>query len=281
MTPTHRPRIIPCLLLKGRGLYKTREFKEPRYLGDPVNAIRLFNEKEVDELVLLDITASLENREPNLGMLRRLAAECFMPLAYGGGLTKVGQVESILRIGVEKVVFNTALFNSPEVVKQAAKEHGSTTIVGSIDFKREPDGRAVAYTLSGTRSTHFTLIDCMRYVEDLGVGEILVNSIDRDGSMTGYDLDAVRDATASVRVPVIACGGAGSLQDLRAVLRGAGAAAAAAGSLFVFCGRHRAVLITYPPPEEIECVLSLKDFASAKVSRTGQEDVLKNEQLGV
>ncbi len=246
-----RVRVIPALLLRGKGLVKTVRFRDAKYVGDPINAIRIFNEKEVDELVFLDITATTDGRAPDLDTLGAIASECFMPLCYGGGVRSLPDIDRVLNVGVEKVALNTLLHESPDTIAAAVREHGSSTIVGSIDFKRTWTGRTAVVTRAGTVDTGMSLLDAARRAESLGVGELLVNAIDRDGTMRGYDLDAIREVSAAVRIPVIACGGAGSLGDLRAAIRDAGAAAVAAGSLFVFVGKHRAVLITYPSQEDL------------------------------
>jgi cyclase len=247
----NRFRVIPSLLLNGSGLYKTRRFKEPKYIGDPINAVRIFNEKEVDELIFLDIAASQKGAEPNYGILKSIATECFMPLCYGGGIANLSQIEQILKIGVEKVALNTCLFESPSVVAQAAKSFGSSTIVVSIDFRRSLLGKVMAYYRSGTKNAGVTLLDAAQRAVELGAGELLINAIDRDGMQSGYDLDAIRAVTSSVPIPVIASGGAGSLADFRAAVFEGGASAVAAGSFFVFVGKHRAVLITYPEQSKL------------------------------
>lgn len=252
----HHKRVIPCLLLRKSGLYKTVQFKDPKYVGDPINAVRIFNEKEVDELIFLDIEASVAARPPDLAMLRAIAGECFMPLCYGGGVRSLSDFEKILKVGVEKVSVNSALVECPEVVKEAARIHGSSTIVAGIDFRRTMFGKLTTWIRSGTVNTGRALVDLAKQAEDLGVGEILLNSIDRDGTMKGYDLEAVRAVTDAVRVPVIACGGAGGLPDFRAAIHDGKASAVAAGSYFVFVGRHRAVLITYPSQEQLRNELS-------------------------
>lgn len=246
-----RKRVIPCLLLRKGGLYKTVQFKEPKYVGDPINAVRIFNEKEVDELIFLDIEATIANRAPDLQMLKSIASECFMPLCYGGGVASLTDIEKILKIGVEKVSLNTALAENPAVVRQATRLFGNSTIVGAIDFKRTVFGKAMAWTRSNQNNTGIPLIDFARRTEDLGVGEIFLNSIERDGSMKGYDLAAIRDVASAVSVPVIACGGAGALAHFRTAIHEGGASAVAAGSFFVFVGKHRAVLITYPLQSEL------------------------------
>lgn len=247
----HRIRVIPILLLRGKGLVKTVRFKEPTYVGDPINAIRIFNEKEVDELVFLDIEATPKGREPDLGMLRDIASECFMPLCYGGGLKSLSAIEQVLKVGVEKVALNTALAESPDLVRDAARRFGSSTVVGSIDYRRSLLGKAGVCTVSGTKATGMPLRDAARRAEDLGVGELLLTAIDREGTMSGYDLDGIRSVAESVSIPVIANGGARGLDDFRAAVHEGKASAVAAGSLFVFVGRHRAVLITYPSQSDL------------------------------
>lgn len=247
----HRVRVIPILLLRGKGLYKTVRFRDPTYVGDPINAIRIFNEKEVDELVFLDIEASTHGRGPDLGMLRNIASECFMPLCYGGGVNSLDQIEEILKVGVEKVSLNTALAERPDLVKEAARVHGSSTIVGSIDYRRSLLGRATVHTRAGTTSTRMSPQDAARRAEDLGVGELLLTCIDREGTLTGYDLELLASVTEAVRIPVIANGGARGLDDFRAAVTTANASAVAAGSVFVFVGKFRAVLITYPSQHDL------------------------------
>lgn len=247
-------RIIPVLLLKGMGLYKSVKFKDLKYVGDPINAIKIFNEKEVDELVFLDINASVNNKEPNYQMLADIASECFMPLCYGGGIKNIDQIERILYAGVEKISINSSAFDNPQLVYDAAKKFGSSTIVVSIDVKKGFLSGSSVYTLSGTKSTKKNPLEFAKYMEDQGAGELLINSIDHDGTMKGYDLDLIKTISRSVSIPVIACGGAGSIEHFKEAV-GQGASAVAAGSFFVFQGKHRAVLITYPDRKEIETIL--------------------------
>lgn len=249
-----KTRVIPCLLLSNGGLVKTRKFKNGVYVGDPINAIRIFNEKEVDELVLLDIRASLEKRGPNYDLLKEIASECFMPLAYGGGITSIDQVRTLLRLGVEKVILNTSLNRDPSFVREAVITFGSQAITASIDVRHKLFGRREVMALAGTEATGLDPVQAARRAEELGVGEIVLTSIDAEGSMEGYDIDLLAKVTQSVNVPVIASGGAGSLKDLRAAVREGYASAVSAGSMFVFYGRHRAVLITYPEYQEL-CTL--------------------------
>jgi cyclase len=252
----HRQRVMPCLLLKNGGLVKTVRFKDPRYVGDPINAVRIFNEREVDELVVLDIMATREGRGPDTNRIRDLASECFMPFAYGGGIRSLNQIEEILRIGAEKVCLNSAVTTTPNLVTEAAKQFGSQSIVVSLDFRRTLWRGYDVLTHGGTRSARISPVACATRAEQLGAGEILLNSVDRDGTMQGYDLDLVRSVVDAVSIPVVACGGAGSLQDVASVIRQAGASAACAASLFVFHGKHRAVLINFPRQQELEAILT-------------------------
>lgn len=244
-------RVIPCLLLKNGGLVKTKKFKKPVYVGDPINAIRIFNDKEVDELVLLDIQASLEKRGPNYDLLNEIASECFMPLAYGGGVTTTDQIRKLLRLGIEKVILNTALNRDPEFVREAVNLFGSQAITASIDVRRKLLGHSEVMMLSGTESTGLGPVEAARIAEKLGVGEILLTSIDAEGSMEGYDIQLLSKVSQSVNIPVVASGGAGSLKDMLLAVREGHASAVSAGSFFVFYGRHNAVLITYPEYQEL------------------------------
>src|SRR5665213_633374 len=241
-----KTRVIPTLLLRGAGLVKTTAFKKPVYVGDPINAIRIFNEKEVDELVLLDITASRTGKGPAFGTIENIASECFMPVAYGGGITTVEQVRRILGSGVEKVVINTAALANPPFVRAAADEFGSQAVVVSMDVKQKFLGRYEVLGDSGTRSTGHEPVAYAKMMEQLGAGEILVTAIDRDGTMKGYDIELIFRLASAVNIPVIASGGAGTIADFGKASKQGGAAAVAAGAMFVFHGPHRAVLITYP-----------------------------------
>lgn len=243
-------RVIPVLLLRNMGLYKSVKFKDHKYVGDPINAIKIFNEKEVDELVFLDITASVNQQEPNYSILADIASECFMPLCYGGGVRSIEQIEKILYAGVEKVSLNTAAAEIPNLVNQAAKKFGSSTIVVSMDVKKSLFGGYSVYIKSGSKNIKVSPVEFAKKMEEEGAGEILLNSIDHDGTMNGYDLDLVKNISSQVGIPVIACGGAGSLDHMRSAVK-QGASAVAAGSFFVFQGKHRAVLITYPDRKEI------------------------------
>ena len=249
-----RPRVIPCLLLKNEGLVKTVKFKDPKYLGDPINIVRIFNDKEVDELVFLDITATVENRRPNFDLLGKITSECFMPLGYGGGIREMEDVKKLLSIGVEKLVFNTSAVENPSLIRAAADHAGSQAVVISMDVKKTLFGKDEIFTRAGRKSTGLDPVKFAVDMEKQGAGEIFVNSIDRDGTMQGYDLDLVRRVADSVTVPVVACGGAGNIGHLAEAVK-AGASAAAAGSMFVFQGPLRGVLISYPAQDELKRVM--------------------------
>ena len=240
-----RKRIIPILLLSGQGLVKTRRFAAPTYLGDPINTVRIFNDMGVDEIVLLDIRATLDRMPPQFDVLREISAEALFPLAYGGGVTRIQDASRIIESGFERIVVNSACSTHPRFVKEMCQELGSSTVVGSIDVKiRRLFGEA-AMVSGGKKSIRGKVLDWVRRVEDLGVGEIMINSIDRDGEMEGYDLELIRRISEVVSVPVIACGGVASFGDLGSAFH-AGASAAAGGAVFVFKGKHRGVLIQYP-----------------------------------
>jgi cyclase len=246
-----RARIIPCLLVCQRGLVKTIRFAEPKYVGDPLNAVRIFNEKRVDELIVLDIDATVHGQEPNYTLIASLASECRMPLCYGGGIKTVEQIDRIIGLGVEKVGLGSAAADDPGLIERAAQRVGTQSIVAVMDVKKSGLlGRYEVFTHNGTKKTGVDPVEMARKVEALGAGEILLNSVDRDGTMKGYDLaliDSVRDV---VRLPMTVLGGAGSLQDMRELVDRYNVIGAAAGSLFVFKGKYRAVLIQYPQPEE-------------------------------
>ena len=241
-----RVRVIPCILLRDHGLVKTRKFKEAVYLGDPVNAVRIFSEKEVDELIVLDIDASREGREPDYDFIAEIAGECFMPIAYGGGIKTVEQVRRLIRCGVEKVVINSATTSSYEVIRQSAQVFGRQAVVGAIDVKKNLFGNYRVATHSATVEVKISLDEHVQNLVAAGVGELFINSVDRDGTMQGYDLNLIRHVAQQVKVPLVACGGAGDVSHLAAAVHEGGASAVAAGRMFVFHGRLRAVLINYP-----------------------------------
>lgn len=243
------PRVIPTLLLDQGGLVKTVQFRDARYVGDPINTVRIFNDKQVDEIVLLDIGATREGREPDSAAIERIASEAFMPLGYGGGVRDLATATRMIQLGVEKVIVNTAAIERPSLVRDIADQLGSSTIVVSLDVARRHDGSYEVRSHGGTRSTG---LDARAHAEAMaaaGAGELILQSIDRDGTMAGYDLELIRQVASTVEIPVVAGGGAGSLDDVVSAIRVGGASAAAAGSLFVFHGKHRAVLVTYPSYE--------------------------------
>lgn len=243
------PRIIPCLLVHNGGLVKTVAFKEPKYVGDPINAVKIFNEKQADELAVFDIDATVRGAEPDFKMVANLAAECRMPLCYGGGVKTVAQARRIIGLGVEKIAISSAAIETPELVSAAAQEIGGQSVVVVIDAKKDPrTGSDLAWTHNGTRSTGRPVIDVALEAESRGAGEIVVNSIDNDGKMKGYDLALARSVRQAVKLPVTLLGGAGSLAHIGELVASCGVVGAAAGSLFVFKGPYRAVLINYPEP---------------------------------
>jgi cyclase len=243
-------RVIPCLLLRDGGLYKTVRFRDASYVGDPINTARIFNDKEVDELVLLDIAATREGRGPRLADIASVADECFAPLCYGGGLRSVSDIHDVLEVGVEKVALNAVTVEAPDVVGDAAARFGSQSIVASIDCRAAAGGYEVV-THGATRRTGLDPAEHAREMEARGVGEILLTAVHREGTMEGMDVELVRRVVDAVNVPVIAHGGAGSVDDLARAAREGGASAVAAGSLFVYIGPYRAVLVTYPEERDL------------------------------
>lgn len=253
------PRVIPVLQIdEGGWLVKTTRYQSPRYLGDPINAVKIFNEKQVDELVVIDLAASRARREPAYDLLSDIASEAFMPVAYGGGVRTPAQARAIVGLGMEKVIVNSALFREPNAVTAMASDLGSQSVVASLDIRRAQDGTLIALSDSGARTESDDIETLARRVVELGVGEIIVSSVDREGTRSGYDLDALRLVSNAVRVPVIALGGAAGDSHFAEAIA-AGASAVAAGSRFVFYGRRDAVLITYPEPETI---IALADVGS-------------------
>lgn len=240
-----QPRIIPCLLVKNGGLVKTVAFGSPKYVGDPLNAVRIFNEKEVDELTVLDIDATAHGREPDYALIRNLAVECRMPLCYGGGVTTAEQIQKIISLGVEKVAVSAAAIADPALLPRACERVGRQSIVVVLDV-RKVGHRYELFTHNGTRATGLDPVEFAARIERLGAGEIVVNSIDRDGAMKGYDIELLTRVREAVTLPMTALGGAGSMKDVAELIRRFGIVGAAAGSLFVFKGVYRAVLISYP-----------------------------------
>jgi cyclase len=241
-----RPRVIPCLLVHNKGLVKTVQFKNPKYVGDPINAVRIFNEKESDELMVIDIDATSENREPDYKMIENLAAECRMPLCYGGGIKTPEQAQRIFSLGVEKIAISSAAINTPELVSEIADRVGSQSVVVVLDVKKKLLGGYEMFTHNGNKSTGKNPFEFAAKMEKFGAGEIVVNSIDQDGVMKGYDLGLIQKVRQSMTLPLTVLGGAGSLQDIGKLIKEYGIIGAAAGSLFVFKGVYKAVLINYP-----------------------------------
>jgi len=251
-----RPRIIPCLLVKNGGLVKTIRFGNPKYVGDPINAVKIFNEKEVDEIMVLDIDASVQQKEPDYALIKNLAAECRMPLCYGGGVKTVEQVEEIISLGVEKVAISSAVMGNPGLVAKAAAVVGSQSIVVVMDVKKARAGEHYEiYIHNGTKGTGLNPVEFARKAEHLGAGELVISSIDFEGLMTGYDLQLAKRVREATHLPITVLGGAGSLKDIASLIELFGTIGAAAGSLFVFKGRFRAVLINYPSRSEKDAIV--------------------------
>ncbi|MDX1975792.1 MAG: AglZ/HisF2 family acetamidino modification protein [Rickettsiales bacterium] len=247
-----RPRVIPILLLKERGLYKTQQFKHPTYVGDPINTMRIFNEKEVDEIIVLDISG----HSPDFSYIEDLVSESFMPLSYGGGIATLEQAQRLFRLGIEKIILNKHACLNPELIGQIAQFSGSQSVVVSIDTKKSWLSGERCYVHNGKQKTSWDPVKLAQYVVAHGAGEIMITSITQEGTRQGYDLELTARVASAVNVPVIAHGGAASVADLRAALTEGKASAAAAGSMFVHQGPHRAVLISYPSPEAIKHLLA-------------------------
>lgn len=249
-----RTRVIPVLLLKGKGLVKTVKFDKPRYIGDPINAIRIFNEKETDELVFLDIEAGKKRQKPDFDLIEKIASECFMPLGYGGGISNLEDIKRLFSIGVEKVVINTHALIDLELITKASEIYGSQSIVVSVDVQKNFWGNYRVYSHSNQKHSRKDLFSYLREAQTTGAGEIFLNAVDQDGTMHGYDTDLIRQVAAFVQVPLVVCGGAGKLADFREAVC-AGASGVAAGSLFVYHGPLNAVLINYPSQKELKFLL--------------------------
>lgn len=249
-----RPRVIPTLLLKNSGLVKSEKFKTFKYLGDPINIVKIFNEKEVDEIMVLDILASKEGREPQYDLLKDIAGEAFMPLGYGGGLKNVEQIRKILSLGFEKVCLNASALANKELIREASQIFGSSTIVICIDVKKNFWGKHEVYNHADGK-TYGSPAEWAQNIEALGAGELIINSVDRDGTLSGYDLELTKSVSSITTIPVIACGGAGAKVHFSEAVKSGGASAVAAGSFFVFQGPHRAVLISYPSDKELRHLL--------------------------
>jgi len=254
-----KPRIIPCLLVHNKGLVKTVKFAKPKYVGDPINAVKIFNEKEVDELVVVDIDATVKGLEPDYVMIKNLATECRMPLCYGGGIKTVAQANKIVNLGVEKVAISSSAVENPGLISDIAKQVGNQSVVVVLDVKKRMLGNKYdIWTHNGSRNTKKTPIESARQMEQLGAGEIVVNSIDNDGKMNGYDLELAGRIREVIGIPLTILGGAGSFEDIRKLVDAFGIIGACAGSLFVFKGVYRAVLISYPSAQEKKSLIGQK-----------------------
>lgn len=245
-----RPRIIPSLLIKDKGLVKTVNFKNPKYVGDPINAVRIFNEKEVDELAIFDIDATLLNKEPDYSLIERLANQSMMPLCYGGGVKTVEQAQRIFSLGIEKIALSSAVIINPNLITQISDRVGSQSMIVVLDVKKKLFGGYEVYINNGKKATGINPFKFVEQAQRLGAGEIVINSIDRDGSMNGYDLDLIKKVRDKITLPMTVLGGAGSLDDIKKVIDEHGVIGVAAGSLFVFKGPYKAVLINYPNLEQ-------------------------------
>lgn len=247
----YRPRIIPALLLYRNGFYKTQQFSDPVYVGDPINAVKIFNDLKADELIVLDIESSVSNKPIDYSLLEKISEEAFMPFSFGGGIDSIEKIKKVFDAGSEKVVLNSVCYESLDLIEEAAKIYGSQAVVCSIDVRLE-DGEYILYSHSGKKKQEISLKDHLQNCERKGAGEIFLNSIDKDGKMEGYDLELYRQTASYISIPIIACGGAKFEDDLVDVIRDGNASAAAAGSLFVFMGGRNSVMINYPDKEEIE-----------------------------
>lgn len=245
-----RIRVIPVLTLRNEKLVKTIRFKNPNYIGDPINAVKIFNEKEVDEIVILDITATKEKREPNYKKIEEIAEEAFMPFAYGGGITSLNQIELLFKLGIEKVVINSALATNLNLLREASNVFGSQSIVASVDVKKNWLGKKTVYINSGSEKINLSLFEYVKKLEENGAGELFINSIDLEGTYLGYDNALIKNISELVDIPIIACGGASKVTDFYEVIKH-GASAVAASSLFVYQGVQKGILINYPTQEKL------------------------------
>lgn len=249
-----RPRVIPVLLLKDKGLVKSIKFKDHRYIGDPINAVKIFNDLKADELAFLDIMASRENRLISLDFVSKVGEEANMPFAVGGGISTIQHIRDIISAGAEKVIINTKALDF-NFIRKAADTFGSSTIVVCIDVKKKFLGKNQTWIKAGDKATGYNPIEFAKIMEGIGVGELIIQSVERDGLMQGYDIDLIKEVSESVKIPVVALGGAGSLVDLKQAFNNARASGLAAGSMFVYHGPRKGVLINYPTNEELKEIL--------------------------
>lgn len=250
-----KTRVIPCLLLKDLGLVKTVRFSDPKYVGDPINAVKIFNNKEVDELIFLDISATAESCEPNFELLAKIATEAFMPFSYGGGIKTLETAKKVFELGSEKVIINAYAHENPDFITELASKFGSQSVVASMDVLKGKNGNYSVFKNNGKIDTGKNPVKYAIDMEKMGAGEIFLNSINNDGVMEGYDEEIIKEISASVSIPIIACGGAGNLEDFKKA-KEAGASAVSAGSLFVFIGKNRSVLISYPSHNDLKKILN-------------------------
>lgn len=248
-------RAIPCLLLDKDGLYKTVQFKKPIYVGDPINAVKIFNEKEVDELMILDFTASKEKREPNFELLKQIASECFMPLAYGGGISKYEHAAKLFEIGIEKIVLNQNAIENPTLINEIASVYGNQSVIVSLDIKKNLFGKYTIYTLNGSKKVGDDVVIKAKEIEKLGAGELLITNIDKEGTWNGYDIELTKLISENVNIPIIANGGCGNVDHISEAIKLGKASAVAVGSMAVFQKKGMGVLISFPSSTEIENVL--------------------------
>lgn len=253
-----RVRVIPVLTLQNEKLVKTVQFKKPNYIGDPINAVKIFNDKEVDEIVILDISATKEKRPPNYERIEEIASEAFMPLAYGGGINHFDQIEKLFKLGIEKIIINSAIENNFDLIKRTAERYGSQSVIVAIDVKKPTLGKLSAYKNSGTSKVKIKLLAYLAQIEKAGAGEIFLTAIDKDGSFNNYDLELIKLISSNCNIPVVSCGGANSIQSFVDAIN-AGASAVAAGSFFVYSSSNRGVLISYPSQAD------LKEFLFNKI----------------
>ena len=246
-----RPRVIPVLLLQNGGLVKTFKFKQPKYVGDPINAVKIFNEKEVDELLLLDISCSISQSEPDYNLILEIVSEAFMPIGYGGGIKTVDQAKRIFDLGIEKIILNTSLQTNPDLVSQISSIYGSSSVVANIDYKKNIFGKHKVYFKSGTVKSDYNPLEWAIKLQDAGAGELILNNIDREGTYTGYDVTMLSNISKKISVPVVVSGGASSMDDFKKAVD-FGASGMAAGSMFIYKRPHNAVLISYPSPADLK-----------------------------
>lgn len=251
-------RVIPTLLCDNRDLVKTQKFKSSKYVGDPVNAVKIFNDKEVDELIFIDISASKQRNQPDFELINEIASECFMPLAYGGGIANLSHMDKILSAGVEKVIMNNSITNNPKLINEASKIFGSQFLVASIDVKKNFFGKYFVYDYLNQKVISRNIEEYIKFISHLGFGEIFINNVNRDGMRNGYDINLISSIVDCTSLPVIACGGLNNFDDLKSSYD-VGCSGASGGSYFIFQGKHRAVLISYPDKEKIESYIHSKN----------------------